>query len=86
MKCCLVKHLILLKIQSMLIIKKILFQWFINFLIKNQLQLQSETLATLDKSASSTIIKNENISRTELAEELHKPVIRNLKNKSTLIF
>ena len=70
----------------MLIIKKILLQWFINFLIKNQLQLQSETLATLDKFASSSIIKNENISHTELAVELHKPVIRNSKNKSTLIF
>ena len=70
----------------MLIIKKILLQWFINFLIKNQLQLQSETLATLDKSASSSIIKNENISHIELAVELHKPVIRNSKNKSALIF
>ena len=65
----------------MLIIKKILFQWFINFLIKNKLQLQSETLATLDRSASSSIIKNENVSDTELAEELHKPVIRNLKKQ-----
>ena len=65
----------------MLIIKKILFQWFINFLIKNQLQLQSETLTTLDRSASSSIIKNENVSDTELAEELHKPVIRNLKKQ-----
>ena len=35
--------------------------------------------------ANSSAIKNENISNTELAEELHKPIIREF-NKSTLAF
>ena len=36
----------------------------------------SETLATRDKSASGSGVKNENISKQELAKELHKPIIR----------
>ena len=40
---------------------------------------QSETLATRDKSASGNDIKNENITNKELAEELHKPIIRKFK-------
>ena len=39
---------------------------------------QSETLATENKFAGSCI-KNENISNNELAEELHKPIIRKFK-------
>ena len=31
-----------------------------------------------DKSASGSVIKNENISNKELAEEVHKPIIRKL--------
>ena len=38
---------------------------------------RSETLATRNKSA----IKNENISNKELAEELHKPIIRKFKKR-----
>ena len=41
-----------------------LFQWSIDFLIK--------------KKNSGSGIKNENISNKELAEELHKPIIRKL--------
>ena len=37
----------------------------------------SETLATRNKSAA----KNENMSSKELAEELHKPIIRNFKKR-----
>ena len=43
---------------------------------------RSETLAALNKSA----IKNENISNVELAEELHKAIIRKANKKSTLTF
>ena len=47
-------------------------QWFINFLIKKILVV---------------VFKNENISNKELAEELHKPIIRKFKKKKiTLIF
>ena len=45
-----------------------LFQWFINFLIK---ELLVEPLRLQNKSA----IKSENISNKELTEELHKPII-----------
>ena len=47
-------------------------QWFINFLIKKILVV---------------VFKNENISNKELAEELHKPIVRKFKKKKiTLIF
>ena len=39
-----------------------------------------------DKKGSGGTVKNENISKKELAEELHKPIIRNFKKKSTLNF
>ena len=42
-------------------IKEILIQWFINF---------------LTKKTSISGIKNGNMSNKELAEELHKPIIR----------
>ena len=51
-----------------------LLPWFINFLIK---KLQTEQL------------KSENISNTELAEELHKQIFRKFKKRkehSTLIY
>ena len=54
MKYCMIKHLILLKIQNMMDIKEVLLQWFINFLIKK---------------TSGSGIKNENISNKELAED-----------------
>ena len=38
-----------------------------------------------DKKTSGSGIKNKNISNKELAEELHKPIIRKFK-KSTIIF
>ena len=40
-----------------------------------------------DKKASGGTVKNENISKKELAEELHKPIIRKFKKKKVhLIF
>ena len=42
---------------------------------------RSETLATRDKSASDGAIKNENISKEELAEELHKQIIKKFKKR-----
>ena len=41
-------------------------QWFINFLIKKIVVV---------------VFKNENISNKELAEELHKPIIRKFKKR-----
>ena len=70
-KYCIIKHLILLKIQNMMDIKRILAQWFINFLIK--------------KTAGGAV-KN-NLQNEELAKELHKPIIRKFeKKKITIIF
>ena len=61
----LIKHLILLKIRYMMDIKKVLLQWFINFLIKNLLCLRCQrpyvwrsTQTSRDKSASGSGIKN----------------------------
>ena len=51
-----------------------LFQWFINFLIKKLLHL-------LDKSPFDVIAKNEITSNKELAEKLHKPVIRKFEKR-----
>ena len=42
---------------------------------------RSETLATRDKSASGSGIKNENMSNKDLAEELHMPIIRKSKKR-----
>ena len=69
----------------MMDIKGVLLQCFINFLIKKlhggegdaATLARSETLATQNKSA----VKNENISNKELAEELHKPIIRKFKKE-----
>ena len=46
---------------------------------KSALFTRSETLATRDKSASGSGIKNENMLNKELAEELRKPIIRKFK-------
>ena len=63
-KYCVIKHLILLRIQNMMNIKEILLQWSINFLIKK---------------TSGTGIKNENMSDRRTKEELYKPIIRKFK-------
>ena len=42
------------------------FQWFINFLIKE---------------TSGRTVKSENVSSKELAEELHKPIIKKFKKR-----
>ena len=36
-KYCVIRYLILLKIRNMMVVKRVLFQWFINFLIKRPL-------------------------------------------------
>ena len=46
---------------------------------KSALFTRPETLATRDKSASGSGIKNENMLNKELAEELRKPIIRKFK-------
>ena len=47
MKYCVIKHLILLKIQNMMVVEGVLLQWFINF---------------FDKKTSGGAVKNENVS------------------------
>ena len=59
-----IRHLILLKIQNIVDINVDLLQWFINFLIKK---------------TSGGASKNEFMSNKELAEELHKLIIRKFK-------
>ena len=63
-KYCVIKHLILLRIQNMMNIKEILLQWSKNFLIKK---------------TAGTGIKNENMSDRRTKEELYKPIIRKFK-------
>ena len=50
----------------MMSIKGVLLQWFIIF---------------FDKKTSGSDIKNENFSNKELAEELHKPIIRKFNTR-----
>ena len=69
-----IKHLLLPKIQHMTDINVDLFQWFINFLIK-------ETVPLVDKSTSGGTVKNEIRSNKELAEELHKPIITKFEER-----
>ena len=55
----------------MMNIKDVLLQWFISFFIS----------LLVDKSASGRVIKNENMSNKELAEELHKPINRKFRKR-----
>ena len=66
-----IKHLILLKFIDMMNIKEVQLQWFIRFFYK--------------KTAVGAV-KNEIMQNKELADELHKPIIKKLKSESTLIF
>ena len=75
MKYCIIKHLILLKIQNMMDVNaELLHKWFIIFLIKKS----SGRDATLANKCS---FKNEIILNKELAEELQKPFIRKCKKR-----
>ena len=65
-KYCMVKYLILLKIQNVMDINADLLQFSINFLIKK---------------TSGRGIKNENISNKELAEKLNKEIIRKFEKR-----
>ena len=71
-KSCVIKHLILLKVRIMRDVNADLLQWPINLLMK--------------KSCGSGII-NEKISNQQLAEKLHKSIIKKIEEKkSTLTF
>ena len=78
-KYCVIKHLILLKIQNMMDISVDLLRWFINVLIKKSALLT-------DKSASGGAIKNKIMSNKKLAEELHKPIIRKFGRKKLIFY
>ena len=67
-----IKRLVLLKVKIIMDINVVLFQWFVNVLIKN---------------TSGSAIKNYNMSDQQLTEELHKRFIRKIKKKKRkLIF
>ena len=68
--------LILLKIRNMMDIIEVLHQWFMN-----TTEARSDTLITRDKSVSGNCVQNEKISNKELAEELHKPIIRKFNKR-----
>ena len=59
------------KIQSIMCIKGFLLQWFMKFLVKKLLLRVKINLMVVHA-------KNENITKPELAEELHKPIIRKI--------
>ena len=67
---CVIKHLILPKIQNTMGINVGLLQWFIKFLIKN---------------TSGGTVKNEIISNKELSEELHKTISKKLEEKKSTL-
>ena len=70
-KYCIIKHLILLKFQNMMDIKEVCFFWW----FINVLSISGEA------------VKNEIVSSKELAEQLHKPIIRKInKGKVHLSF
>ena len=62
--------------------KKVLASMVYKFFDKkaSAVRARSETLATRNKFAGSGI-KNENISNKELAEELHKPIIKKFRKR-----
>ena len=66
-----IKHLIFLKIENMMDIKELLLQWFINFLIK----------ISSGSNTSGGVVKSEIKSNQELAEELHKPIVRKFEKR-----
>ena len=57
--------------------------------MQNMMDINMELLRcfykSFDKKISDEAIKNENMSIKELAEELHKPIIRKFNKKVTLI-
>ena len=57
----------------MMDIKEVLLQWFINFIDKKS------SATRVDKVAGGAT-KNKNMPNQQLAEELHKPIIRKYKN------
>ena len=65
-KYCVIKHLLLLKIQNMMHIKENFLQCSIKF---------------FDKKLLAVVLKSENICNNELVEELHKPIIRKFKTR-----
>ena len=58
-----------------------IFNFLTSMVYKSASLARSETSGTRIKSSSGRGIKNENISNKELAEELHKPIIRKFKKR-----
>ena len=75
-----IKHLIFQKIQSMMDIKEVLLQLFTNFFDKKPFS--SNTYATCTNKFAGDRVKNENMSEQQLAEELHKPIIRKFEKRN----
>ena len=61
-----VKHLILLKIQNKMVMKKVLPQWLTSF---------------FEKSLSGIGVRSDIMSNQPLAEELLKPIIKNIEKQ-----
>ena len=71
-KYCVIKHLILLKIQNEMDIKEVLFQWFIHFLIKKT----SDLLTMLDQQLAEEL--NKSIIRKFEKRKLQPPFVDNI--------
>ena len=70
MKYYVIKYLTLLKIQNMMNIKNVLLQWF-DFLKKNNFWIKICLMVVL----------NQNMLNQQLAEELHKPIIKKIEQR-----
>ena len=71
-KYCVIKHLILLKIQNEMDIKEVLLQWFIHFLIKKT----SDLLTMLDQQLAEEL--NKSIIRKFEKRKVHSPFVDNI--------
>ena len=71
-KYCVIKHLILLKIQNEMDIKEVLLQWFIHFLIKKT----SDLLTMLDQQLAEEL--NKSIIRKFEKRKVQSPFVDNI--------
>ena len=72
LKYCVIKHLILLKIQNEMDIKEVLLQWFIHFLIKKT----SDLLTMLDQQLAEEL--NKSIIRKFEKRKVQSPFVDNI--------
>ena len=72
LKYCVIKHLILLKIQNEMDIKEVLLQWLINFLIKKT----SDLLTMSDQQLAEELIKS--IIRKFKKRKVQSPFVDNI--------